>query len=236
MSVKSYKNTRRAASKGTQSETPTIKCADGRCVVGGYQHFTITANNLTVNRGYQSKFNYIKSFLQEHTEDCKSVSDLGASNGLVSFTAAQLGYPTVHALDHDLSCIQVMNKIKTHLNFQTVQPKEWSFGDEGPQSDIVIVGALIHWVYSCTALYGNFDKIIQYLWKMTNKYLLIEWVNPNDAAIKSFKHTAFNKSVIKEPYTRANFLASAGKYFSQVTKVHSVTSTRELFLCVNPVL
>ena len=232
MSAKSYKNTKRSESKGTQSETPTVNCTSGRCTVGGYQRYIVTADNLQVVGGYQNKFNYIKSFLQEHAEDCKSVSDLGASNGLVSFTASQLGYPTVHALDHDLGCIKVMREIKEYLKFVTVHPNEWSFGAVHPPTDIVIVGALIHWVYSCTALYGNFDEIIKYLRGLTTKYLLIEWVNPNDPAIRSFNHTSFNKSVIKEPYTRDNFLSSVGKYFSQVTKVHSVNTTRELFLCI----
>ena len=232
MSAKTYKNGRRAASKGTQSETPTVKCANGKCVIGGYQHFTITKKDLVVGRGYQGKFRYIKSFLQSHLADCQSVSDLGASNGLVSFTAAQVGYPTVHALDHDLACIRVMNEIKKCLDIQTVHPKEWSFGNDHTPTDIVIVGALIHWIYSCTALYGNFDEIIEYLRGLTNKFLLIEWVNPNDPAIKCFNHTSFNKSIIKEPYTRANFLASIRKQFSSVTKVHSVNATRELFLCV----
>ena len=229
--TKAYKNNRRSASQGSQSENPIVNCTAGKCTVGGYQQYVITTNNLQVVGNYFGKFNYIKSFLRSHVQDCERVSDLGASNGLVTFTAAQLGYPTIHALDHDLSCIQVMNKIKANLKFDTVHPTNWSFGDQSPASDIVIVGALIHWVYSCTALYGNFDEIIEYLRGLTTRYMLIEWVNPNDAAIKVFHHTSFNKSIIKEPYTRDNFLDSVKKYFSSVERVYSVNTTRELFLC-----
>ncbi len=226
-----YKNKKRSKSHGTQNEIPNVNCLNGTCIVTGYQYYTITKNNLVVNQGYKAKFYYIKNFLLQHTENCSSVLDIGASNGLVSFVAAQAGYPIVHALDHDLDCIQVITKIKRHLQIQTVFPQVYSFGDDHSPADIVIVGALIHWIYSCTALYGNFDEITRYLRGLTKKYLLIEWVNPNDPAIRSFHHTSFNRDVIKEPYTRANFLASMKKYFSS-QKVHSVNNTRELFLCV----
>ena len=232
MSAKIYKNNKRSGSKGTQSESPKVTCVNGKCIVTGYQHYTITKNELVVNRGYKTKFNYIKSFLLQHTKDCSSVMDIGASNGLVSFLAAQAGYSTVHALDHDLECIQVIAKIKECLEIRAVSPKVYSFGDDHPPTDIVIVGALIHWIYSCTALYGNFAEITNYLHGLTKKYLLIEWVNPNDPAIRCFHHISFNKDIIKEPYTRANFLTSMKKHFSQVTKVHSVNNTRELFFCI----
>ncbi len=232
MSAKVYKNNKRSGSNGTQSEIPNVKCSNGRCIVTGYQHYTITKNSIVVDQDYKNKFAFIKNFLLQHVNDHHSVMDVGASNGLVSFIAAQAGYSIVHALDHDRACIQVIAKIKERLKIQAVIPEVYSFGDDHPSTDIVIVGALIHWIYSCTALYGNFDEITSYLRELTKKYLLIEWVKPNDPAIKSFHHTSFNQDIIKEPYTRENFVTSMNKYFSEVTKVHSVNGTRELFLCI----
>ncbi len=225
-----YKNRKRTGSNGTQSEAPRVRCTNSKCIVTGYQNFTITKHGITVNKGYKSKFNYIKTFLLQHTKDCSSVTDVGASSGLVSFMAAQVGYSTVYALDHDIECINIIKEIKDHLDI-SVTPKVYSFGNDNPASDIVIVGALIHWIYSCTALYGKFDEITNYLYSLTKKYLLIEWVNPTDPAIHTFHHTSFNSHIIKEAYTRNNFLTSLGKSFSQVVKVHAVNSTRELFLC-----
>lgn len=229
MSTQPYKNSRRSG-KGSQQETPTVKCNEGQCIVGGYQHFTITHDILNVTGGYQGKFAFIKNFLRQH-RDCESVMDVGASNGLVAFTAVQLGFRDVHALDHDVDCIKLIDTINDELDLNTNAIK-WSFGDPHPACDIVIVGALIHWVYSCTALYGNFDEIVTYLHGLTNQHLLIEWVNPNDPAIRSFKHTTFNNGIIKEPYTRERFIHSLHKHFSRVQKVYSVNGTRELFHCV----
>lgn len=234
MSLKVYKNSRRAKSNGSQSEKPGVICTNGSCKVTGYQGFTITNDTITINRGYKTKFNWIRSFLSEkYTENpFGKISDVGASNGVVSFMAANIGYTQVHALDHDLECIQAMNKVKQHLGYNQVHPIKYSFGDPEPPAFIAIVGALIHWIYSCTALYGKFDQISDELRKLTHKYLIVEWVDPKDPAIRSFKHTSFNKEVIKEPYNKENFLKSLQKYFSSVQKVFQVTATRELYLCV----
>lgn len=225
-----YKNNARASSKGSQSETPTLRFVHNKYIVGGYQHFEISKDGVKVTGGYKGKFYYIKNFLAEKQNTCESIIDIGASNGLVSFTANELGYKDVYALDHDIECIKLVNTIKDQLDINIIA-EQYSFGETHIPADIVIMAALIHWVYSCTALYGNFDEIISYVRGLTNKYLVIEWVNPNDPAIRSFKHITFNKNIIKQPYTRENFLNSLNKHFSNVQKVHSVTTTRELFLC-----
>jgi hypothetical protein len=230
--MKVYKNSERADSGGSQSEQPTVKYQQGVCNIKGYQTFTITKTTINVSSKYNAKFKYIKKFLQKYRGTCTTVADIGASNGLVSFTASQLGYTNIYALDHDRDCIQLINNVCQYLQISNIQVEEYSFGDDYIASDIVIVGALIHWIYSCTALYGNFDQISSYLRNLTNKYLLIEWVNPDDPVIHTFHHTSFNKRVIKEPYTKANFIASLQKYFNKVDKVFQVKPTRELYLCI----
>ena len=231
MTTKVYKNARRLGTNGSQSELPQVSCTGGKCTVSGYQRYSLTKTQLTLPNHYRNKFQYIKNFLQAHVNVCTSISDIGASNGIVVFSAAQAGYSKIYALDHDLQCIKLLNTVKSHLGFDNIVSKSYSFGDTHVKTDIVIAGALIHWIYSCTALYGNFDQISSYLHSLANKYLIIEWVNPNDLAIKAFKHTSFNKSIIKEPYNKENFLASLKKYFGTVEKVLSVHATRELYLC-----
>ena len=222
-----YKNTKRKS--GSQSETPSLKRVGKAYKIGGYQKFTITKHNLTAG-GYSDKFNHVKKFLENNKTSCTTLSDIGASTGLVAFMAAQSGYKECHALDHDLECLHIITKIKSALGFTNVFEKMYSFGDETGPCDIVIMLALIHWIYSCTALYGSFDKIISYLRTITIKYLIIEWVDPTDPAIRLFKHIQFNKSVIKESYNKQNFLQTLKKYFASVTKVYNVNGTRELYL------
>lgn len=225
---KVYKNTKRPT--GSQSEIPSVKCALDQCIVSGYQKFTIT-NRMVTPRSYSEKFNYIKAFLASKASQCNTVADIGASTGIVCFIAAILGYEKCYALDHDMDCLEVIKKIKNHLHISRVIEKSYSFGNVIEPVDIVIACALIHWVYSCTALYGDFDKIIKYLRKYTKKILIIEWINPDDVAIKVFHHINFNTDVIKEQYTRENFLKTLYKYFTTVEKGYSVRTTREIFIC-----
>lgn len=226
-----YKNPNRQGSNGSQSEVPRLTIKENKCFVKGYQNFSLTKDSLDIPMRYMKKFMYIRTFLNQHRHTCKTVADIGASNGLISFLAAQKGYTRVFALDHDKECINIMKQIKTHFNFGNLYVVDYSFGNRIQISDIVIACALIHWIYSCTSMYGNFNSIIEYLCKITSKFLLIEWVDPEDGAIKAFKHTSFNKNIITEEYNKTNFLKSLNNHFDNVQKVVSINKTRELYFC-----
>jgi trans-aconitate methyltransferase len=228
--MKLYKNSKRPT--GSQSEIPTIKIATSpklTITIGGYQIYTLTSDGVTP-RKYGNKFKYIADLLKNSTEECGSVADLGCSNGLVCFTALHAGYDRILALDHDEQCLEVIRRASAALQTDKVAPTKYSFGEPFEPTDIVIAGALIHWVFSCTAAYGSFDKIFEYLRSHTKKMLVIEWVAPNDGAIRFFKHTSYNKEVVKEAYTQANFLKSLNKYFSDSKLVLKVTPTRLLYV------
>lgn len=226
-----YKNPHRSQNNGSQSEVPSVTFKDWTCHVGGYQSYILTKDKVLFRNHYASKFQFIRKFLQDHKAECNSVMDIGASNGLVSFTANTLNYDKIYALDHDRECIALIKAINAYLNIDKVQAIEYSFGDNHQGADVVIMGALIHWVYSCTATYGNFNSIIEYVRKLTHKYLIIEWVDPSDRAIQSFKHTSYNYEVIQESYTEENFKQSLNKYFSNVIKAFDVTATRRFYIC-----
>jgi len=225
--VKVYKNNKR--STGSQVEKPVLSLNGNSINVGGYQRYTITRTSIKPV-SYSSKFEFIKKFLAGELQHCQNITDIGCSNGIVCFMAQQLGYQKIQALDHDKECIKLIGDIKSYLDIKGIEPKEYSFGNEIEPSDIVIMCALIHWVYSCTALYGTFDDIFKYLQKIVGKVLLIEWVDPADPAIRYFKHIFFNKEIIKEEYTEANFETSLKSHFSHVEKVFNVTKTRKLYI------
>lgn len=222
-----YKNKKRIS--GSQSEIPKIILKKDQCEINGYQHFLMTKNQI-IPKKYCGKFEYIKKFLSDNSK-LESITDLGCSNGIVCFLAHHSGFKKIYGLDHDIECLKLIKNIKEHMNITNVFEKKYSFGDSFETSDIIIACALIHWIYSCTSLNGEFDRIIKYLRDHSNKYLIIEWVDPADSAIKSFKHIKFNSNIIKEEYNKNNFLTSLRKYYSKVNKVFSVTKTRELYLC-----
>jgi len=217
----SYRDPKRKV--GSQKETPTVTFTQGVATIGGYQNYRLTNKcGVTCLGNYRGKFKYIDSFLQNSDSD--TVLDLGASNGLVSFLASKYA-KQISALDHDTECVSLIQKLIKFTNVKNVTAKQWSFGDPVEPADTVIVGALIHWVFSCTANYGNFTDIIDYLDGLTLKNLLIEWVDPKDRAIQSFKHTAGNPA-----YCLENFQSALKTKFKNVTKVYSVTATRSLWL------
>lgn len=230
MSLAIYKNKKRHT--GTQSETPSIHYdASGKGIVGGYQKFSITKTQV-IPISYASKFMYISKFLTANKATCSTIADIGASTGIVCFMANLIGYKTCYALDHDKDCLKIVQDIKDHFSIKEgIIEKEYSFGDQIEPVDIVIACALIHWVFSCTTLWGSFDKIIGYLRKCTKKILLIEWVDATDVAVRAFKHTSFNKGIIKEAYTRGNFIKSLQKHFAKVEKTFTIRATREIFIC-----
>jgi len=229
--MSNYKNKNRINSNGSQSEIPSCKLIGDRCEVGGYQSFCLYKDKVVLTGNYIGKFNYIKNFLKDHINECNSMTDIGASNGLISFIGYETGYSTIYALDHDIEYINLINAMITFLNINNVITQCYSFGQEHIKTDIVIAGALIHWIYSCTATYGNFDDIIKIFKNLVDKYLIIEWVDLVDDAIKSFKHISFNKHIISEDYNETNFVNSLNNYFTSVNKVFDVTNTRRLYLC-----
>ena len=227
--MKLYKNGVRK-NIGSQSEIPRISINHNNITVSGYQSFIIYDDKI-IYKSKVKKYKILEQLIDKFKFNCKSITDIGCSNGLVSFISSQKGY-NVLALDHDVECINVMNRIITHFNINNIICKKFSFGNKiNIKSDILIMLALIHWIYSCTALYGNFDKIFQYLSQYVNKYLLVEWICPNDTAICEFKHLNFNKQIHEEVYNIKNFENSLKKNIGRIVdKILIDKNTRFLYI------
>jgi hypothetical protein len=192
--------------EGSQSEVPKIKIKQSRIFVSGYQKYIIYKDRIDYETKKQ-KYNKIKEILldlkKKHNID--SVTDIGCSAGIASYISYFLNINKTYALDHDNEYLEIIRKINNKFNITNVIPEHFSFGDSMVNSDVIMMLALIHWIYSCTNLYGNFKDIFEYLNKYVNKYLLIEWIDPNDKAIQIFNHINYNKDIIKEEYSKENF-------------------------------
>lgn len=196
---------------GSQSEQPTIQINKDKIIVGGYQRFVINKNinNMKI-LNKENKFKKIENILDNlyvnDKKGDKTIIDIGCSSGIVSLISQKLGYNKIVSLDHDVEYLGVLDKINKHLNITNIQTKEYSFGDSLNYSgDVVTMLALIHWIYSCTSNFGSFEKIFKYLNTICDEYLLIEWVDPKDSAIKNFKHIEYNREIIVEEYNQKNF-------------------------------
>eukprot|EP00941_MAST-03F_sp_MAST-3F-sp1_P002905 g2905.t1 len=160
--------------------------------IGGYQKFDLNVKSRQVLRiqNYSTKFNWIKHTLQNaYKFGFKSFMDIGCNNGLSSLLAQEVGYDNVISLDHDSEAIDILTKTIDLLDTTVIHPRIYSFGETFKNKvDVVLCGALIHWIFTCTSNYGRFSMIFDYLLSTGLKVLIIEWVDPLDSAVKSFRH------------------------------------------------
>ena len=207
---KPYRDATRTS--GSQSETPLYQVEfDGTIRVRGYQQFDIKDSRVTAVHSYKNKFEWIRRTLMDIRvrTQARSLIDIGCSAGLISLLAQEVGYTEVFSLDHDVQYINMLSNIVESMDdplvARTIHPESFSFGAKFPtKADVVVVGALIHWVFTCTANFGRFDKILDYLMTATSRVLIIEWVDPKDPAIQSFHHTSCG-SMPQEPYEVSMF-------------------------------
>ena len=202
-----YRNPQR--SSGSQSEVPRYTVAsDGTIRVRAYQRFDLHAGRITAVLSYKKKFDWINErlWLLRNTTLARTFMDVGCNAGLTSLLAQAQGYTEVTSLDHDTEYVDMLKKIAVQDNVETVlRPQQFTFGSQFPtKADVVFVGALIHWVFTCTADFGRFDLIMDYLLTAVSQVLLIEWVDPGDPAMKVFNHTDCG-SAPQEPCGVAGF-------------------------------
>jgi len=220
MSNKTYKDPKRKV--GSQQENPVIKYLGQDIHVSGYQNFIINKGTREIKFLTKiNKFLYISNLLHKLNKQysCKSIVDIGCSSGLVSFTAFNQQFKHILSLDHDPEYIDTLRTIKNQCNITSINVAVFSFGNEINETfDVVFCGAIIHWIFSLTADFRNFDGIMKYLLSATNKYLVIEWISENDGAIKGFNHIKRSRNPGDEEYTTANFEKAVNKYTTIMSK------------------
>ena len=226
-----YKDPNRIA--GSQSEVPSLQIDGDIARVYGYHEFAIHKKTKSINlHKKKQKFIAISQVLANlNKKNHFTFCDIGCSAGLASFIAHTKNYKEIWSLDHDHEYIDLLTDVKHHCNITNIYPKLFSFGDTLPKSfDVVLCGAIIHWIFSLTADFRNFDSIIQYLLQYTNKFLLIEWISPDDHSIGWFQHIKKRQKPSDEPYTTQNFELSIKKCFHIEAVVPFDTSTRTLYI------
>jgi hypothetical protein len=210
----------------------SINVQNGLVSVHGYQEFILTEHSISVldkDQNLKNKYNLLKTYFTPHNLQGRSFLDLGANGGFFSFWALQSGSKNVTSLDMDNEYLEMIEKSRNALGFQHLETINSNFSDWNRPAGVVLALALIHWVYSCTAIFGSLDAIIEKLANLTEYLLIVEWVDPTDQAIEFFHHTQWNQDNIREPYTFAAFEAALSKYFVRYELVGEVAPTRKIF-------
>ncbi len=211
---------------------PSIKISDNNIYVNGYQEYSLSKDSikpsdssydLTIKTDLLSKY-YQSKFIQN-----KTFLDLGAASGYFTFMATLNGCKQATAIDIDNNHLQIINTIIDEYNIDNINVISDNIDNYNKNADIVNALSIIHWIFSCTSILGNMKNMISFLRKRTNETLFIEWIDPNDEAIKYFKHLSYNKRDADESYNYENFISELNINFSSVELIGQTRNTRKIF-------
>lgn len=218
------------------ARSPQIELYEHSAVFHGYQEFVLTRDTISVLPGdsnLQAKQTLIAPYFEPRYLVKRTVLDLGANAGFFCFWALQKGAQKAIAVDIDDAYLQMVRDAKTRLEFHDLDIVKANVADQKNPADIVLATALVHWIYSCTALFGSLDAVVERLARLTNYMLIVEWIDPEDPAIGFFHHTDWNKDVASAPYDRSVFEIALADHFKRYCQLGDISSTRRLYAAFN---
>jgi len=215
----------------TQTEIPEINIKENFIQVSGYQCFKISKNKIFdgTRKLHGNKHKIVTKFIKQQQNNCNTLIDFGCSQGYYSYFSYFKGY-NVKAFEHDPTYVQYFNKIKSHFNFDSkIEIYNKKFGEVSSDlnADICLFLALIHHVYKATDSFGSIKSIVDKLYKIVNKILIIEWIDKLEGYQLS---TNYNNNIITESYTKKN-LENALKIFSKIDIYDSDVKDRKIYVC-----
>ncbi|GEM_PF-2049250 len=200
--------------------------------IGGYQKFLLSNLHIEVSpedSKLRIKRNLTRKFFDPKWLRGKSVLDLGANGGFFCYYSLLNGATHTVALDIDDTYVRMVNSVKEYFGFHRLEVLKRNITAYEQSADVVFAFALVHWIYSCTSDYGSLEKVIQKLASLTNAVLIVEWIEPEDAAIKFFGHINWNPQVVCGPYDKETFECALRTFFDKVEFLGEVSPTRCLY-------
>jgi serine/threonine protein kinase len=211
---------------------PCLEDKDGELVFHGYQEFVLTQHvvrPLPEDAALQKKYDLLRPFFHRAYLAQREVLDLGASAGFFCFWALQQGAIKATAVDMDEQYTNILKKAQSKFAISNLQVVPGKVSEWTQPADVVLALAMVHWLYSCTEMFGSLDAVVERLSMLTKFMLIVEWVEPEDPAIKFFHHIEWNKEQLKEPYSAALFEKAMARYFSRYQLIGNISETRWLY-------
>ena len=211
---------------------PSMRIINDSIQVNGYQKYLINKNNIIPSENsydLDEKTKLLKKYYQSTFIKDKTFLDLGAASGYFTFMAILNGSKHVTAIDIDSTHLQIIKDISKEYNIKNITTICENIDIYEGKADIVNALSIIHWIFSCTSIFGSMEKMISFLKSITTEVLFIEWIDPTDEAIKYFKHLDYNKKDIKQSYNYENFILELNKNFTSIEMIGKTRSTRKLF-------
>lgn len=224
--VKYHDNTRKS-SDANQKEVPLFQVQNSeQCLILGYHRFYLDNKGTVLNHPgnpYALKEDIIGDILVRlHLKyNVTTILDTGCYTGKHSFMARSAGFDNINGIDHDHEAVDVFVKaIEFSKQQDTIFTKVSSVKEYITKTtkkfQVVLCLALIHWLYSCTEDFGSLKNIVEHFRNITERVLVIEWVDNEDAAVKYFGHINFNAGIHREEYNQKNFLEALNACFPAV--------------------
>jgi serine/threonine protein kinase len=199
----------------------------------GYQEFSLDKDSLSVldiDDNLRKKKELLDLYFTPRFLSDRTLTDFGANSGYFCFLALNNGGNRAIAIDMDEDYLRMIQRAKSKYGYNNLDIIRSNTEDWNEPSDIVLALALIHWIYSCTASFGDLNSIIEKFAKLTKYMLIIEWVEPDDPAINFFHHLNWNEKVKRGPYTLKAFEDALSNNFARYHCIGSVTPTRKIFI------
>lgn len=230
-----YLDQNRQDVNGSQRETSICTINDSIINMNGYQNFTII-NDVVVTScpKIKQQLNILKDI---NYKDSSTIIDIGCSNGFFAFWyLTNYSDKQITFMDHDKECINNIQRALVSLNkpnYAIVNQNFNMFIQNNSKYDTILMLSIIHWLYSCTTTICCLHDIIREVRSKNNKQLIIEWVDNNDIAIRSFNHTSYNSQQHKSPYNLETFLKALNTFYNKVELLEYTNSenTRSIYLC-----
>ena len=211
---------------------PSIEFGPESAVIHGYQQYRLTRagpSPLREDEQLRKKQQLLTPYFTQSMLTRRSFLDLGANGGFFSFWSLIKGAERAIGIDMDPQYVEIIRKAGLHFEFTNVKAIRGNVVDQTQPEDVVCAMALVHWIYSCTAVMGSLAAVVKYLAELTKYLLLVEWVAPDDPAIQFFHHTEWNQGFVTGPYTEAEFFDAMNSSFARIELVGQVTDTRRIY-------
>ncbi len=218
---------------GSQKEVPTLKKYDEYYQISGYQGYEISIKGFKkISHVHYLKYQIIMPYLNLYSRE-KSVVDIGCSAGVIGMQCLFDNFKNVNFIDHDSEYVALIDESLRFLKADCAKTFVSKVGSFKNVFNIGFAFALIHWIYSYSEKMGNLDAAIGALYNIAPKTLFIEWVAPNDPAIRDAQHIKQNSEIITDSYTKENFVRALRSRYKMVKKIGDVNSTREMWYASN---
>ncbi|MEN6449354.1 MAG: hypothetical protein ABFC96_02590 [Thermoguttaceae bacterium] len=204
----------------------------------GYQEFSLRKDGsaapdiavLDIDESLKKKRDLLASYFTPGILKNRTLADFGANSGFFCFWAINQGADRAFAIDMDEDYLAMIRRAKSRYGYDNLEAVRSNIDDWAEPNDIVLALALVHWIYSCTATFGDLDRIVERFAAIAKYMLVIEWVEPDDPAIDFFHHLDWNEKAKRGPYTLEAFRDALSRHFARYECIGSVSPTRKLFV------